>query len=115
MSCHHVTIVAGAFLLVLVLSAGGYVVVKNPETRVLDDAARRSAPGKFVRLTDGVTHYDLAFYADRYLAFLALLFFIGTLLSSFRFTTRAVLAREGPLQSIWRRPGVSTSESLTDS
>jgi hypothetical protein len=32
----------------------------------------------------------------------------------FRFTTRAALAREGPLQSIWRRPGVSTSESLTD-
>lgn len=29
-----------------------------------------------------------------------------------RFTTHATLVREGPLQSIWRRPGVSTTESL---
>ena len=32
---------------------------RNPEKRSLDDAARRDAPGKFVRLSDGVTHYDL--------------------------------------------------------
>ena len=55
----RVLIVAGAVLLVVVLSAGGFWVVKNPETRALDDAARRSAPGKFVRLTDGMTHYQV--------------------------------------------------------
>src|SRR3569833_2238897 len=55
----HAKIVAGMLLLVLVRSAGGYVVAKNPETRVLDDAARRSAPGKFVHLTDGMTHYQV--------------------------------------------------------
>jgi pimeloyl-ACP methyl ester carboxylesterase len=34
--------------------------VADPERRDLDDAARRSAPGQFVRLTDGYTHYDVA-------------------------------------------------------
>jgi len=50
-------IVAGVVLLVIILSAGGFFVARNPETRVLDDAARREAPGKFVRLSDGLTHY----------------------------------------------------------
>jgi pimeloyl-ACP methyl ester carboxylesterase len=53
----RVLIVAGAVLLVIVLTAGGLYVAKNPETRVLDDAARGAAPGKFVRLSDGMTHY----------------------------------------------------------
>lgn len=52
-------IVAGAVLLVIVLSAGGFYAARNPETRVLDDAARREAPGKFVHLSDGVTHYQI--------------------------------------------------------
>jgi pimeloyl-ACP methyl ester carboxylesterase len=30
------------------------------ETRALDDVARASAPGQFVQLTDGLTHYELA-------------------------------------------------------
>jgi pimeloyl-ACP methyl ester carboxylesterase len=34
--------------------------VKDPERRTLDDAARREAPGRFVRLADGVTHYETA-------------------------------------------------------
>jgi pimeloyl-ACP methyl ester carboxylesterase len=51
-------IVAGLLLLVVVLS-GGYYVAKNPETRALDDAARAQAPGKFVRLGDGMTHYQV--------------------------------------------------------
>jgi pimeloyl-ACP methyl ester carboxylesterase len=55
----RVLIVAGAVLLVVVLSAGGFYMTKNPETRPLDDAARRAAPGKFVRLSDGVTHYQI--------------------------------------------------------
>ena len=32
---------------------------KNPEHRDLDDAARRAAPGRFVRLFNGVTHYQI--------------------------------------------------------
>jgi pimeloyl-ACP methyl ester carboxylesterase len=34
-------------------------VVRNPEHADLDAAARRGAPGKFVTLGDGVTHYDV--------------------------------------------------------
>ena len=34
-------------------------IAKNPEHRDLDDAARRTAPGRFVRLFDGVTHYRI--------------------------------------------------------
>jgi pimeloyl-ACP methyl ester carboxylesterase len=55
----RVKIVAGALLLVAELSAGGFYMVRNPETRPLDDVARRAAPGKFVRLTDGMTHYQV--------------------------------------------------------
>ncbi len=31
---------------------------KDPERRALDDAARSESPGRFVRLADGVTHYE---------------------------------------------------------
>jgi pimeloyl-ACP methyl ester carboxylesterase len=34
--------------------------VKDGERRTLDDAARREAPGRFVRLADGVTHFEIA-------------------------------------------------------
>jgi pimeloyl-ACP methyl ester carboxylesterase len=34
--------------------------VKDPERRTLDEAARREAPGRFVHLADGVTHYETA-------------------------------------------------------
>ena len=43
--------VAGALILYL---------VKDPERRTLDDAARAEAPGKFIRLADGITHYEVA-------------------------------------------------------
>ncbi len=33
---------------------------KDPERRTLDEAARMEAPGRFVRLADGVTHYETA-------------------------------------------------------
>jgi pimeloyl-ACP methyl ester carboxylesterase len=52
-------VVAGVVLLVVVLSAGGFYAAKNPESRALDDAARSEAPGKFVRLSDGMTHYRI--------------------------------------------------------
>jgi len=35
-------------------------VARDPERRLLDDAARAEAPGKFIRLEDGVTHYEVA-------------------------------------------------------
>jgi pimeloyl-ACP methyl ester carboxylesterase len=34
--------------------------IKDPERRVIDDQARRGVPGRFVRLADGVTHYETA-------------------------------------------------------
>ena len=37
-----------------------YYATKDPERRTLDDAARASAPGKFVHLADGITHYEVA-------------------------------------------------------
>jgi len=32
----------------------------DPERRTMDDAARKGVPGQFVRLDDGVTHYETA-------------------------------------------------------
>src|SRR4051794_2812976 len=52
-------VIGGTILLVLVLTASGFSWLRNPETRALDDAARRDAPGKFVRLSDGMTHYRI--------------------------------------------------------
>lgn len=34
--------------------------VKDPERRTLNDAARAEAPGTFVHLADGITHYEVA-------------------------------------------------------
>jgi pimeloyl-ACP methyl ester carboxylesterase len=46
---------------VLAVAAGaGLYVAVDPERRDLDAAARASAPGQFVRLSDGYTHYDIA-------------------------------------------------------
>ena len=46
----------------LVSAAASFVAfrVKDPERRHLDAAARRAAPGRFVRLDDGVTHFEVA-------------------------------------------------------
>ena len=52
------TLAAAVFAL-LVVGFGGYYVLKNPERERLDDSARKAAPGKFVQLSDGVTHYKL--------------------------------------------------------
>ena len=50
-------------LALLVLAALGAAsalyLKKNPEKARLDEAARRAAPGKFVQLADGYTHYDI--------------------------------------------------------
>lgn len=37
-----------------------YLNAKNPETSELTDDVRAAAGGRYVRLTDGVTHYDVA-------------------------------------------------------
>ena len=44
---------------VAVIGIAGYYVWKNPEHLALNDAAREGVPGRFVRLSDGVTHYQI--------------------------------------------------------
>jgi pimeloyl-ACP methyl ester carboxylesterase len=51
-------IAAVGLLVAIVGGFGGFYFTRNPEHRVLDDAVRANAPGKFVRLSDGVTHYQ---------------------------------------------------------
>jgi pimeloyl-ACP methyl ester carboxylesterase len=53
-------IVVGVVALALVLGGAGFYWARNPERSELTDAARQGAPGKFIRLSDGVTHYDIA-------------------------------------------------------
>jgi pimeloyl-ACP methyl ester carboxylesterase len=45
-------------VLLLLIPIGAYVLV-DPERLDIDEAARRSAPGRFVKLTEGYTHYEL--------------------------------------------------------
>lgn len=52
-------IVGWLIVALLVLVLGAYLAL-NRERASLDAAARAAAPGKFARLTDGVTHYELA-------------------------------------------------------
>jgi pimeloyl-ACP methyl ester carboxylesterase len=49
------TIVVGALLL-----GGALATTRDPEDRALAGAARRLAPGEFVYLPDGATHYEIA-------------------------------------------------------
>ena len=46
----------------LLAGVGGVAVYRamDPERRTLDDSARAGVPGAFVRLADGITHYELA-------------------------------------------------------
>jgi pimeloyl-ACP methyl ester carboxylesterase len=46
-------------LAAIVLLSGGYYYARDPERSPLDDAARQSAPGKFIHLSDGFTHYQV--------------------------------------------------------
>ena len=52
------------WILVAILAAVALVLIgyrlKDPERHVLNDAARAEAPGKFVALADGMTHYETA-------------------------------------------------------
>jgi pimeloyl-ACP methyl ester carboxylesterase len=47
-------------MLLGIAACGGVYVTADPERRDIDEAVRASAPGDFVRLTDGYTHYQLA-------------------------------------------------------
>lgn len=49
------TLALGALVAVL-----AFLALRDPERRSLDEEGRRAAPGRFVRLGDGVTHYDVA-------------------------------------------------------
>jgi pimeloyl-ACP methyl ester carboxylesterase len=49
---------ASAIVGLVVVGLGGFYVARNPE-RSSPDSARKSATGQFVRLADGVTHYDV--------------------------------------------------------
>ena len=53
-----VLIVIAVFI--LGVCAAGFYYVRNPERHTLDDSARSGAHGKFVKLSDGVTHYDVS-------------------------------------------------------
>jgi pimeloyl-ACP methyl ester carboxylesterase len=56
----RIGIALGLVVLVVGVCGAAFYFARNPERETLDDAARRTAPGKFVRLSDGVTHYDVA-------------------------------------------------------
>jgi pimeloyl-ACP methyl ester carboxylesterase len=45
---------------IVVICAAAAYQVRNPERRELDDSARQTAGGHSVRLSDGVTYYDIA-------------------------------------------------------
>jgi pimeloyl-ACP methyl ester carboxylesterase len=46
-------------LIVLCAGAAMWLRTRDPESRTLDSAARSGVPGQFVRLSDGVTHYEV--------------------------------------------------------
>lgn len=49
-----------AVLTILALLPLGYYAYANPERRALDDSARAEAPGQFVALGGGTTHFEIA-------------------------------------------------------
>jgi pimeloyl-ACP methyl ester carboxylesterase len=53
-------VLLGGIALIVIVAVGcaAYFQLRNPESEALDDSARRAAPGKFVRLSDGYTHYQ---------------------------------------------------------
>jgi pimeloyl-ACP methyl ester carboxylesterase len=53
-------VVTGIVLGAIVVGVTGFEMVRNPERDTIDDAVRKTAPGKFVRLSDGFTHYDIS-------------------------------------------------------
>ncbi len=60
MTLKRIAIVLTLVVVVVVLAGIGTYRVRNPERLDLDEAARQQAPGRFLTLGDGVTHYDVA-------------------------------------------------------
>jgi pimeloyl-ACP methyl ester carboxylesterase len=52
--------VAAIAVAVIVAGLVGYTTMRNPEKKELTDADRAGVPGNFVRLANGVTHYEVA-------------------------------------------------------
>jgi len=52
------------WLLLIVAAGGGLYLAADPEHLEIDQAVRASAPGQFVRLSDGFTHYEMGGPAD---------------------------------------------------
>ncbi len=50
--------IVGWTVVTLVLIAAGFYVARDMEKTTLDATVRAQAPGKFVQLSDGITHYD---------------------------------------------------------
>jgi pimeloyl-ACP methyl ester carboxylesterase len=53
-----------AILALLIVVCLAWLRARDPERRTLDAEARDGVPGQFVRLTDGVTHYEVGGPAD---------------------------------------------------
>ena len=56
----RIVLVLVGLVVVLLLAAAAYGVWKNPEHATLDAASRAGAPGKFMALSRGTTHYEMA-------------------------------------------------------
>ncbi|HEX8943381.1 MAG TPA: alpha/beta hydrolase [Gemmatimonadaceae bacterium] len=50
----------GVLVALLVMGVTAFYAARNPERQDLNDAARKGASGQFVRLSEGVTHYELS-------------------------------------------------------
>jgi pimeloyl-ACP methyl ester carboxylesterase len=81
-----------AILMLLCLAAAGAWWYVDPERRAIDEIARREAPGRFVRLADGVTHYEVAGPDTGRVVLLAAAFSVPAYLSDTLFQR---LGREG--------------------
>jgi pimeloyl-ACP methyl ester carboxylesterase len=48
-----------ALVAVVIFGLAGFYLFRDPEKSTLDEAARKVAPGRFIRLSDGITHYKI--------------------------------------------------------
>ena len=53
-------LVSAVVMLILVAAPAGLYSLADPERLALDDSVRQATSGRFVRLTDGYTHYEIA-------------------------------------------------------
>ena len=59
------SVIKGAIIVLLIVAAGGGLyLAADPERLEIDESVRASTPGKFVRLSDGFTHYEIGGPAD---------------------------------------------------